>query len=114
MCAQHYGDGSSSRVYIDARSFGGLCRFVNHSCGPNLVALPVRADSSLPRVCFFAACDVPAGAELCIDFGDGKWSPPDPLPADLSALVRCLCGTELCKGFLPMSVTGEEGEGQEG
>lgn len=52
---------------IDARRYGNLARFINHSCAPNL--LPVRVfvehqDLHFPRIAFFANRDIEADEEL--------------------------------------------------
>lgn len=52
---------------IDARRYGNIARFINHSCAPNL--LPVRVfvehqDLHFPRIAFFANRDIEADEEL--------------------------------------------------
>ncbi|XP_011506175.1 PREDICTED: histone-lysine N-methyltransferase EHMT1 isoform X3 [Ceratosolen solmsi marchali] len=52
---------------IDARRYGNLARFINHSCAPNL--LPVRVfiehqDLHFPRIAFFANRNIDADEEL--------------------------------------------------
>ena len=76
-----------SGFVIDGRRYGSWARFVNHSCVPNciaqswyivLVALVLfilslsdlfRLVDKEYRVGIFAACDIPAGTELCFDYG---------------------------------------------
>lgn len=51
-------ESSSSKsicTYIDATQYGNVSRFINHSCDPNLVAIPVRIDHSVPHIAFFAS-----------------------------------------------------------
>lgn len=52
---------------IDARRYGNIARFINHSCAPNL--MPVRVfvehqDLHFPRIAFFANRDIEADEEL--------------------------------------------------
>ncbi|XP_032672802.1 histone-lysine N-methyltransferase EHMT1 isoform X2 [Odontomachus brunneus] len=61
---------------IDARRYGNIARFINHSCAPNL--LPVRVfvehqDLHFPRIAFFANRDIEADEELGFDYGEKFW-----------------------------------------
>jgi hypothetical protein len=99
---------------IDAKWYGNVGRFLNHSCDPNLEKVNVFVDThdvrlprsdllslfflssdrclsrSLTRVSFFTNCNVKAGMELCYDYGyvagnvEGKHR-------------ECLCGSEDCR-----------------
>jgi hypothetical protein len=82
-----------STYTVDAKSFGSIGRFLNHSCEPNLDKVTVFTDSHDPRtarVAFFAAEFIPAYSELCYDYGyqpgnvDGKHK-------------ECLCGSSRCR-----------------
>jgi len=95
---REYSDHSESRVEIDTcidpTRFGNLGRFINHSCQPNLAVIPVRYDSVIPHLCFFANRDIECGEELCYDYaGSGE--------SDLSTKV-CYCKAKNCRGFLPL------------
>ncbi|CAM9276571.1 unnamed protein product, partial [Ectocarpus fasciculatus] len=79
---------------LDANHFGNVARFLNHSCTPNVEKVTVFCDSQdvrLPRVALFTSQVVPAGEELCYDYGyfqgnvEGKHR-------------KCLCGSEKCRG----------------
>ncbi|EDQ84136.1 uncharacterized protein MONBRDRAFT_30554 [Monosiga brevicollis MX1] len=107
---------------VDAKEYGNLTRFINHSCAPNLELRPVRL-GFVPRLAFFALTDIPAETELTFDYGG---APPSAkiattLPADtdtgaprhkrhvtapelaLSA-KPCRCGAPTCRGFLPLTI----------
>ncbi|KAL1138787.1 hypothetical protein AAG570_008849, partial [Ranatra chinensis] len=78
---------------IDARRYGNITRFINHSCKPNL--LPVRVfighhDLHFPRIAFFANRDIPANEELGFDYGEKFW-------IIKCKLFTCKCGTESCR-----------------
>ncbi|KAK8798846.1 hypothetical protein WA158_007930 [Blastocystis sp. Blastoise] len=78
---------------IDAKWFGNIARFMNHSCDPNVTVRAVFVeyqDKRLPRSCFFANRDIAAGEELCYDYGyvdgsvKGRHKP-------------CFCGSAKCR-----------------
>jgi histone-lysine N-methyltransferase SETMAR len=103
---------------VDPSSVGNVGRFINHSCVPNLVMLPVRVDNNVPKLCLFSARDISSGEELTFDYsgefrlGLNTRTGPSTLRADLGDVAErrectslerkpCLCGTSSCKGFLP-------------
>ncbi|CAI9600150.1 unnamed protein product [Staurois parvus] len=65
---EHLHDGRTLHTYVDPTRIGNIGRFLNHSCRPNLVMLPVRCHSMVPRLALFAARDIQAGEELCYDY----------------------------------------------
>lgn len=68
---------------------------INHSCYPNLTVIPVRVDSLLPYLVFFARRDISAGEELTYDYGERSF-----VNTPRSA-KRCFCGARNCRRFLP-------------
>jgi len=61
---------------IDARRYGNIARFVNHSCDPNLIPVKVfidHQDLKFPRIAFFAVRDIEVNEELSFDYGDKFW-----------------------------------------
>jgi hypothetical protein len=81
---------------IDAKWYGGVARFINHCCEPNLEKQSVYVDSHdvrAPRLAFFASTDIKAGSELTWDYGytkgqvHGKSHP-------------CFCGADKCRRIL--------------
>lgn len=86
---------------IDATRKGNLARFINHSCQPNLVVIPVRSDSVIPRLCLFASRDIGRGDELTFSYY-GKTGLEAALSGGVSyGHIRCLCGADECSGYLP-------------
>lgn len=80
---------------IDATHKGNITRFINHSCGPNLVMVPIRSDSVVPRLCLFTCKSINAGDELCFSY------------SGTSSVVtvgtkKCFCGSQTCIGYLPL------------
>ncbi|XP_065909029.1 histone-lysine N-methyltransferase SETMAR-like [Dysidea avara] len=88
---EHFGTVKTLCTCIDATVKGNTARFINHSCDPNLVMLPVRSDSIVPRLCLFTLRAVTMGTELCFSYGDTLAGSGKP----------CYCGSETCKGYLP-------------
>ncbi|KAH7445450.1 hypothetical protein KP509_01G009900 [Ceratopteris richardii] len=86
------------RLNIDATHVGNVARFVNHSCdGGNLQPCLVRLSGSMiPKLAFFASCDITEGDELTFSYGD---------ECDVSKAHECFCKTASCKGFLPFEET---------
>ncbi len=53
-----------SNYSIDAKEYGNLARFINHSCDPNLRSVNVHKNSKDPRIAvitFFATKNIKAG-----------------------------------------------------
>jgi SET domain-containing protein len=81
---------------LDAKWYGNVGRFLNHSCAPNCVKQSVVTDSHdlrAPRMAVFTTRDVPAMEELTYDYGyvqgtvEGK-------------TMVCRCGTSACRNRL--------------
>jgi len=100
------------RTHVDARFHGNASRFINHSCNPNLVMVPVRVDSIVPRLALFAARNIDVGEELSFDYSGefSVWSSSEKTDEckDLDTLREfgkepksCSCGSLNCRGFLP-------------
>ena len=52
---------------VDAARAGNFCRFLNHSCDPNLVVQPVLSahhDRTLAKFCFFACQNIKPEQQL--------------------------------------------------
>lgn len=92
------------KTYIDPTYFGNIGRFINHSCEPNLVMLPVRVDNNIPKLALFAARDIPSMEELSFDYsGGGSQGSKEAqtLGVDQYQRTPCSCGARKCKGWLP-------------
>jgi hypothetical protein len=66
------GEARESGYVIDALDFGNHTRFLNHSNKPNLEPASVFCDGML-HVIVYAKESVPAGAQLCYDYGEDYW-----------------------------------------
>ena len=56
---------------VDATRRGNCARFINHSCEPNCTLVLCRVDALVPHLAVFTKCDVAAGCELTLDYGEG-------------------------------------------
>jgi len=99
---EFFGSSGMVMTLIDPTSVGNIGRYINHSCQPNLVMVPVRTDTIVPKLCLFTNQDVPANVELSFDYsgnredeieGTGRNDAPGTSP--------CYCGAALCRGTLP-------------
>ncbi|XP_027764370.1 histone-lysine N-methyltransferase SETMAR [Empidonax traillii] len=104
---EHLHDGRVLETFVDPTRVGNVGRFLNHSCEPNLFMVPVRVDSTVPRLALFAARDIPAGEELCYDYSgrfhnsSGSSGEHKPLEEDNRLRKPCYCGAPMCASFLP-------------
>ncbi|NXJ04481.1 SETMR methyltransferase, partial [Odontophorus gujanensis] len=104
---EHVHGGQVLETFVDPTYVGNVGRFLNHSCEPNLVMVPVRVDSMVPKLALFAAADISAGEELCYDYsGRFRNLPPnegEQKAAEEDNVLRkpCFCGSPTCAAFLP-------------
>ncbi|XP_057653993.1 histone-lysine N-methyltransferase EHMT1 [Diorhabda carinulata] len=87
------GNKDTDNFCVDARFYGNLTRFINHSCSPNLRPIKVFVDHQdvrFPRIAFFALRDIPIGEELSFDYGKKFWL------AKYKSFT-CKCGYPECK-----------------
>ena len=85
---------------------GNIGRYLNHSCDPNLVMVPVRTDCLVPSLALFTSKPVEAGQELCYHYGDSGQGEPEE-EEDSSGLertrTRCQCKSSSCRKYLPFN-----------
>lgn len=94
---EHLSSGNIITTNVDATHKGNVMRFINHSCEPNLIVIPVRSNSIVPRLCFFTCKNITAGEELCFSYFGKKDSKPVPIGSK-----KCYCGSSNCIGYLPL------------
>ncbi|WVF66006.1 hypothetical protein IAT40_000744 [Kwoniella sp. CBS 6097] len=103
-------------IHIDPRYKGNVGRFLNHSCDPNCVIHPAKwgADNVWYRAAIFTKRDIQPEEELTFDYANASGSSddldrgssqPNTGPDDKKGRgvgrVRCLCGTDICRGWMP-------------
>lgn len=96
---EHLSSGTTVTTTIDATLKGNMMRFINHSCDPNLIVIPVRSDSIVPRLCLFTSRNVAAGEELCFSYFGQLNVKNAPL-----GKKECHCGSRNCVGYLPLEI----------
>ncbi|XP_019633469.1 PREDICTED: histone-lysine N-methyltransferase SETMAR-like [Branchiostoma belcheri] len=106
---EHIASGRVVETHVDPTYIGNVGRYINHSCSPNLLMLPVRVDSEVPKLALFARKDIEVGEELSFDYSgeygnvatQKKLQKEREKSKDCSKLKPCFCGSEMCAGFLP-------------
>ena len=96
---EHMSNGTIMTTNIDATLKGNMMRFINHSCEPNLIVVPVRSDSVVPRLCLFTSRNVAAGEELCFSYFGQMNLKHAPI-----GKKKCYCGSQNCVGYLPLEI----------
>ncbi|XP_012502047.1 PREDICTED: histone-lysine N-methyltransferase SETMAR [Propithecus coquereli] len=102
---EHVYNGQIMETFVDPTYLGNIGRFLNHSCEPNLLMIPVRIDSMVPRLALFAAKDILPEEELSYDYS-GRFlnlmDSEDKERLDNGKLRKpCYCGAKSCTAFLP-------------
>lgn len=97
----------SDTYVVDGAHMGGITRFINHSCEPNVQMHTVsynKHDLLLYDLAFFACEDIPANAELTFDYkdqDDPERNEDDEFHGSQhKSRVPCLCGSVQCRGAL--------------
>lgn len=78
------------KYIVDAKHFGNVSRFINHSCDPNVYIQPTLAghlDPDHPTIALFALKNIPPWSEIAYDYDHIYVSN---LPNG------CLCGATTC------------------
>ncbi|KAJ1938559.1 hypothetical protein FBU59_004402, partial [Linderina macrospora] len=98
--------GEQPEYTIDARCYGNVSRFFNHSCNPNLTtyaAYVTHLNPMMPDLAFFATRDILPGEELTFDYQPQPASGKDVYCSrdkdDPNAYhFACHCGAKNCRG----------------
>ncbi|XP_074054786.1 histone-lysine N-methyltransferase SETMAR [Macrotis lagotis] len=103
---EHLGNGQIIETFVDPTNIGNIGRFLNHSCEPNLLMVPVRIESMVPRLALFAARDILPKEELSYDYSGRfhnllKNNGNQEMPDKDKMGKPCYCGTKSCAAFLP-------------
>jgi histone-lysine N-methyltransferase SETMAR len=93
---EHFMD-SPYTVVIDAKNYSNKARFINHSCEPNLIVIPVRIDNLLPHAALFALRDIQPNEELSYDYNQCEMKPTE----NSTKVKPCFCGSVKCRKYLP-------------
>ena len=102
---EHVCSGPVMETFVDPARIGNVGRFLNHSCEPNLLMVPVRVDSMVPKLALFAARDILPEEELSYDYSGRFLNRVDgedrERPDDGKLRKPCYCGSKACSTFLP-------------
>lgn len=102
---EHIYNGQVMETFVDPTYVGNIGRFLNHSCEPNLLMIPVRIDSMVPKLALFAAKAILPGEELSYDYSGrflNQISSEDKERIDPEQLRKpCYCGAPSCATLLP-------------
>jgi [histone H3]-N6,N6-dimethyl-lysine9 N-methyltransferase len=86
-----------SALYVmDAKFFGNIGRYFNHSCSPNIFVQNVFVDTydlRFPWIAFFSQMSLKAGTELCWDYNYTVDSVE-------GRKLKCHCNSSTCRGRL--------------
>lgn len=94
-------ESSSSCTIIDPTFVGNVGRYLNHCCSPNLIPVPVRANSMVPRICFFAKRDIFPHEELTYIYGTDTCDTELDIDIKNEITKKCYCESSECVGVLP-------------
>ncbi|XP_065646369.1 histone-lysine N-methyltransferase SETDB1 isoform X7 [Hydra vulgaris] len=96
LSTRHLYQNDNQMFILDAKSYGNVGRYMNHSCSPNLFVQNVMVDTHdlrFPWVAFFTLFNIPAYTELTWDYNYEVGSVPN-------KHLSCKCGSKQCKGRL--------------
>ncbi|XP_043108580.1 histone-lysine N-methyltransferase SETMAR [Puntigrus tetrazona] len=108
---EHSGGDRVTRTFVDPVNVGNVGRFINHSCQPNLLMVPVRVHSLVPRLALFANRDIERDEELTFDYAGGQRDKAEtgtrtgPDADETPGRKACHCGAANCTGFLPLDMS---------
>lgn len=80
------------KLYIDTRKFGGIARYINHSCDPNCELINWNV-GGVNHACLFSSKTIKLDTELTFDY---RWS----IRSNNHIRAAYKCGTSNCRSFL--------------
>jgi SET domain-containing protein len=101
---------------VDATNYGGLARFVNHSCSPNCKIFMIRDKNVVGLPCLMSLRHIPKGEQLTFNYAEGQEDDDNNNCNDDDYLTKrkrmrsykysisktkCNCNSTLCRGYLP-------------
>lgn len=87
---EHYSE-NVVETYLDSYSYGNVARYINHSCSPNCVVIPLRTGCLIPKAAIFSNRFIAKNEEITYCYQDSS----------TLSNSKCLCKSPNCKGFLP-------------
>lgn len=104
-CLNEHCNGRIVQIFIDPCQFGNIGRYMNHSCEPNSIILPIRVDSPIPKLGIFSCMDILPNTEITFDYGtyNLKNSYLEGRNAG-GTRKKCLCMSKKCIGLMPYNI----------
>lgn len=89
------------QTIIDPSIIGNIGRYINHSCDPNCIVIPVRTCIQVPKLAIFAKKDIMELEEITFDYGSES---NIKLTQNKQVnLIKCLCNSINCRKYLPFA-----------
>lgn len=98
ICVNEHIAAGKIQTFIDPSELGNIGRYLNHSCEPNCIIIPIRVNNPIPKLCLFASKKIACQSELTFDYGIFA----DNLNTKKNK-IKCLCGSKNCLKWLPFS-----------
>jgi SET domain-containing protein len=114
---EHVSDDMVIVTNVDATQYGGIARFVNHSCDPNCKIAMIRTDTNIVGIpVLMSLRHIPKGEQLTFNYAEGQEDDDVNNCNDDDYLTKrkrmrsykyslsktkCNCNTNLCRGYLP-------------
>jgi SET domain-containing protein len=83
---------SEDEFFIDAKNKGGVARFINHSCEPNVYAFTKQSSDGHYHIGIYAKINISPMTELFLDYAWTKDAG--------STTTECHCGAKACRGTI--------------
>ncbi|XKL61951.1 hypothetical protein PGB90_001784 [Kerria lacca] len=90
---------SITETIIDATCIANIGRYINHSCDPNCIVIPVRVNSVIPKLAIFSCKDIEIGEEITYSYNGSNLNEIE--STILSNRKLCLCASKICLKYLP-------------
>ncbi|CAH2099703.1 unnamed protein product [Euphydryas editha] len=103
FCLNEHVSGGTIQIFIDPSMFGNIGRYINHSCEPKSEIIPVRVNSPIPKLAVFSCVDIFPNEEITFDYG-ASYLTNSSKSQDLNNGKTCLCGSKICRGYMPHNV----------
>lgn len=94
----NHNNNNDEEFCYDLTEFANESRFINHSCDPNCILVPVYygfKNINFYTIVFIAKKDIPFNTEITFDYFNGKKTSNEKYG------VKCLCKSSNCRNFLP-------------
>lgn len=87
---EHYSE-NIVETYLDSYLYGNISRYINHSCSPNCIVIPLRTGCVIPKAAIFSNRLIEKNEEITYSYQDSL----------ILSNSKCLCESPNCQGFLP-------------